>query len=221
MRKNARVFIFSVLICLLAIPVFAQTGMKAFTPDTSRKIIQLSGLVADADSLYPLPFVAIVIRNTSRGVYTNTNGYYSMVAQEKDTIDFYQLGYRKASFVLPDTFTTATQLNHVQSLQIDTIFLREAVIYPWPTKEEFKTAFLTLNVPADDLERARMNLARAETVQSAQSVARDAGMVYSATMRQQARTSASYGQMPTTGLLNPVAWAQFLQALNNGDLKRQ
>lgn len=196
----------------------AQTLAPA---DTSRKIIQFSGVVVENDSLYPLPYVAIVIRNSNRGVYSNYNGYYSIVAQEKDTIDFITLGYRHSFFVMPDTFTTVNQYNHVQSLRVDTIFLREAVIYPWPSRDEFKNAFLAMDVPIDDLARARTNLSKTEMVKAAENVPMDGGMAYSASMRQQAIKSSTNGQYPTSNLLNPVAWAKFVQALNNGELKRQ
>lgn len=204
-----------IFLSVISVPAFSQTAT-----DTSRKVIQFSGMVVDADSLNVLPYVAVVVRHSERGVYSNVNGYYSIVAQEKDTIDFYALGYHRASFILPDTFTT-NQYTHVQTLRLDTILLRQAVIYPWPSKEKFKDAFLSANVPTDDLDRARANLAQAEMVQAAQGVAMDAGMAYNNVMRQQVAKNYYAGQAPPNNLLNPVAWSRFLQALNNGDLKRQ
>lgn len=207
---------------LLGVCGFSGLRAQGIVPiDSSRKVIQFSGMVVDADSLYALPYVAIVIRNKNRGVYSNSKGYYSMAVQEHDTIDFYTLGYHRSTFVLPDTFATCSQINHLQAMRLDTILLREAVIYPWPSKDEFKHAFLTLDVPTDDLTRARQNLARADVVQAAQTIAMDGGMVYSQSMRQQAIRQSTTGQYPTTSLLNPVAWAQFLQTLNSGGFKRQ
>jgi len=109
------------LLCMAVLEAdvaFAQTSPKA---DTSRKIIQFSGLLLDADSLYPIPYAAVVIRNTTRGEYSSATGFYSLVVQEKDTVDFYALGYKRGSFVVPDTFTTST-FSHVQALQLDTIY---------------------------------------------------------------------------------------------------
>lgn len=209
------------LLCLLGMgSAHFALAQKAPAADTSRKIIQFSGIVVDADSLNSLPYVAIVIRHTERGVYSNINGYYSIVAQEKDTIDFYALGYRRATFILPDTFTV-NNYTHVQTMKLDTILLREAVIYPWPSKEKFKDAFLSMNVPTDDLDRARLNLAQAEMVQAAQGVAMDATMATNAAMRQQVQKNYYAGQLPPNNLLNPVAWSKFIQGLNNGDFKRQ
>ncbi len=52
----------------------------------------------------------------------------------------------------------------------------------------------------------------------------DVGLDGQALASQDAREIAleysNLGGIPTTNLLNPVAWAQFLKALKNGDLKR-
>jgi hypothetical protein len=207
------------LICAfcMAIPSFSfsQVGI-----DTTKKIIQFSGIAVDADSLSPLPFVAIVVRHTERGVYSNVQGYYSIVVTPKDTLDFFALGYHKATFIVSDTFKS-NQYTHVQALRIDTILLHEAVVYPWPSKEQFKNAFLSASVPTDDLERARHNLSQSQMILVAQNVAMDGGMVYSASMQQQTNRNYYAGQKPPNNLLNPVAWSRFIQSIQNGDLKKQ
>ncbi|MCX6311625.1 MAG: carboxypeptidase-like regulatory domain-containing protein [Bacteroidetes bacterium] len=188
--------------------------------DSTKKIIQFSGIAVDADSLTPLPFVAIVVRHTERGVYSNMKGYYSIVVQPKDTIDFYALGYHRASFIIADTFTT-NQYTHVQGLHTDTIILHEAVIYPWPSRDQFKNAFLTATVPGDDLEHARANLSQAAMIREAQNVTMDGGMVYASSMQQQVNKNYYAGQKPPNNLLNPIAWARFIQSVQNGDLKKK
>jgi hypothetical protein len=205
------------LTCFLGLtfPAFASAQTAI---DSTKKIIQFSGIVVNADSLTPLPYVAIVVRHTERGVYSNVKGYYSMVVQPKDTVDFYALGYHRGSFVVADTFKT-DQYTHVQALRVDTILLHEAVIYPWPSREEFKNAFLTADIPGDDLERARANLSQAEMLRVAQNVSMDAAMAYSSSMQQQAAKNYYAGQKPPNNLLNPVAWSRFIQSVQNGDLK--
>ncbi|CAN5908898.1 hypothetical protein BH11BAC7_BH11BAC7_23980 [soil metagenome] len=205
------------LLCLLGM---APSFLSAQNIDSTKKIIQFSGIVVDADSLTPLPYVAMVVRHTPRGVYSNLKGYYSMVVQPNDTVDFFALGYHRGTLILPDTFKT-DQFTHVQALRIDTIMLREAVIYPWPSKEQFKNAFLTAEIAGDDLERARANLSQAEMVRVAQNVAMDAGMVYSSTMQQQTAKNYYAGQKPPNNLLNPIAWSKFIQSVQNGDLKKK
>src|SRR6478672_1844566 len=112
-------FVKFLLICVFCMAwpsfSFSQIGV-----DTTQKIIQFSGIAVDADSLTPLPFVAIVVRNSERGVYSNINGYYSIVVQPKDTVDFFALGYHRGTFIIADTFRT-NSYTHVQALKIDTI----------------------------------------------------------------------------------------------------
>lgn len=79
--------------------------------------------------------------------------------------------------------------------------------------------FLNSDIPGDNLERARNNLAQAQMIRVAQSVAMDAGMIYRSSMQQQTNKNYYAGQKPPNNLLNPIAWAQFLKAIRNGELK--
>jgi hypothetical protein len=110
---------------------------------------------------------------------------------------------------------------HVQTLQSDTILMREQVIYPWPSKEQFKNAFLALNLPDNDLDRARENLSPEQMEALEASVRMDPQMSYRNQMRMQTQKNYYAGQTPPNNLLNPIAWARFIQAARNGQLKRQ
>lgn len=194
-----------------------QVGAKAQTKaDSVRTIIQLSGMMVDADSLQPLPFVAVVIKNSTRGVYSTPTGYYSIVVQEHDTIEYFALGYKRGVFVVPDTFSRPGTITHVQALRADTMLMKEQVIYPWPSKDQFKSAFLALEVPDDDLERARQNLDARTMAAAAEIVRNDATMSYKYQMQQQVNKNYYAGQAVPNNLLNPVAWAKFIQAARNG-----
>ena len=46
----------------------------------------------------------------------------------------------------------------IQVMPSDTIMLTQTIIYPWPSKEKFKEAFLKFDVPDDDYERAKKNM---------------------------------------------------------------
>jgi hypothetical protein len=109
----------------------------------------------------------------------------------------------------------------IQILLTDTIMLREAVIYPWPTKEQFKEAFLSLRVPDDDLERAKHNLKQEKMVYIAQNMGMDGSMNFKNQMMNQQSRIYYAGQVPTGNWLNPLAWAKFIQAWQNGDFKKK
>ena len=102
----------------------------------------VEGVIVTGDSLRPISFVSIVIKNSYRGTISDFNGFFSFVAQMNDTIEFSALGYKKSTYVIPDTLKT-DRYSLIKILSKDTILLQETVIYPWPTKDQFKYAFLT------------------------------------------------------------------------------
>ena len=186
-----------------------------------KDLVQFSGVVVTADSLKPLPYVSVIIRNTWRGTLTDYFGFFSFVARMKDTIDFSSLGYKKSTFVIPDTLTS-NRYSLIQMMQGDTIVLRETIIYPWPTKEQFKEAFMNLRIPDDDLERARKNLAQAEMQVLYENMPMDGSMNFrNQMMQQQSKLYYAGGQVPPNYLLNPIAWARFVEEWQNGDFKRK
>jgi len=205
-----------VLLLLLASLVSAN-AVKAQEKD----LVQFSGVVVTADSLKPLPYVNVLIRNTWRGTVSDYFGFFSFVARMNDTIEFSSIGFKKSVFIIPDTLST----NHyslIQMLQGDTIVLRETIIYPWPTKEQFKEAFMSLHIPDDDLDRARRNLQQAEMQVLYENMPMDGSMNYRNQMQQQqSKLYYAGGQMQPNNLLNPIAWAKFIEQWQNGDFKRK
>jgi hypothetical protein len=183
------------------------------------KLVQFSGVIVEGDSLKPVPFVSILIKGSNRGTISDFFGYFSFVAKENDVIEFSTMGYRKAVFTIPDSLSTS-RYSLIQVLRKDTILLKETVIYPWPTKEQFKEAFLNLNIPDDDLERARKNLEREDMKLRAERVPMD-GAMNQKYYQQQYNSRLYYaGQLPPNNLLNPIAWSKFIQAWKNGEFKR-
>jgi hypothetical protein len=195
--------------------LFSQSNVKK-----KETLIQFSGVVVEQDSLKPSPYSSIIIRGKNRGTISDYYGFFSFVAQAGDTIDFSAVGYKKAEYVIPDTLST-NKYSLIQVLRKDTIYLKETVIYPWPSKEHFKEAFLRLNVPDDDLERAKKNLAREEIREQFGTMPMDASMNYKNTMQQQYSKLYYAGQYPPNNLLNPIAWAKFIEAWRRGDFKKK
>jgi len=183
-------------------------------------LVQFSGVVVTADSLVPVPFATVGIKSQWRGTITDFYGFFSLVAQKKDTIEFSALGFKKMKYIIPDTL----KQNHyslIQMMSRDTITLHEAVIYPWPTKEQFKSAFMALRVPDDAMSRAQKNLSRHEMAQAGKKIKMDgqANQMYAQTQEQSRLYYA--GQLPPNNWLNPIAWAQFIQSWKNGDFNKK
>ena len=183
-------------------------------------LIQLSGVVVTGDSLKPVPFINILIKNTYRGVISDYYGFFSIVAKEKDTLEFSALGFRKAYFVIPDTLSEQ-RYSLIQILQSDTILLPEALIFPWPTKEQFKEAFINLHVPDDDMERAHRNLDRTNMSLIAEHTPMDGKMNYREQMNYRSNEFYSSGQLPPYKILDPIAWAKFIDMWKSGAFKKK
>jgi hypothetical protein len=196
---------------------YAAHAQKVLDP---HQLIQFSGVVVTADSLKPIPFSSVMIKNTNRGTVSDYYGFFSFVAKMKDTIEFAAIGYKRAIFIIPDTLTDQ-RCSMIQMLKPDTILLREVVIFPWPTKEQFKEAFLQLRIPDDDLSRAERNLDPNQLSYLAASMPMDGSMNFRNAMEQHTATLYYNGQLPPINLLNPVKWAQFIQMWQSGAFRKK
>lgn len=192
------------------------------TPAASQEkdstLVQFSGVVVTADSLKPIPYVNIFIKDSWRGTITDLFGFFSFVAHKNDEIYFNALGYKTAQFVIPDTIT-ANRYSMIQVMRMDTLILNETEIYPWPTYEQFKKAFVNTNIPDDDLERARKNIAELEKRVLFDVVPMGSSMNYRNYIDNKVSQLYYAGQMPPNNLLNPFAWAQFIKAWKEGKFK--
>jgi len=199
-------------------------GFSLVTAQSNKRkpgdLLQFSGVVVSGDSLQPVPFTAITVKGTYRGTLSDYYGFFSFVAQEGDTIEFSVLGFQKSTYVLPDSLE-GSRYSIIQVLNQDTIMLPTTVIYPWPTKEQIYEYFLKAPVPDDDLERARKNLAQETIVDMALAVPMDATMNYRNSMSQYNTRLYNAGQIPMNNLLNPIAWAKFVQAWKKGEFKKK
>lgn len=213
-------FIFFSLAIFFFSSISAQQNPAWQDKNVKNHLVQFSGVVVEGDSLRPVPYASVIVKNTNRGTISDYFGYFSFVAQLMDTIEFSAIGYNSARYIIPDTLTT-NNYSLIQVLRTDTVYLKETVIYPWPTKEQFKSAFLALQLPEDDLARAEKNMVRADMKERMIGMANDASFNYLNTMQQYQSKLYYAGQLPPNNLLNPIAWAKFIKAWKNGDFKNK
>lgn len=196
------------------ISVFAVQGQRI-----PRRVIQLSGLVVTGDSLAPVPYTTVWVKNTRRGTITDFYGFFSIAVYERDTLRFSSVGFKEVLFVVPDTMNQP-RYSAIQVMSRDTIYLTETVIYPWPTREQFRHAFIYAEIPDDDYDRAMRNLARAEIKERMQKMPMDGGMNFRNAMQQQSQRLYYAGQAPPMRIFDPLAWADFFKAWREGKFKR-
>ena len=184
------------------------------------ELIQFSGVIITSDSLTAIPLAHIIVINSMRGTVSDFNGYFSFVAKKLDTVEFSAVGYKADRFIVPDSITN-NRYSIIQLMSTDTIWLSETVIYPWPTKAEFKEAFLTLEIPDDDLEIARKNLNPRQLLIKAEHLPAEGSVNFKYLIDQQVEKLYYNGQTQPITVLNPFAWAKFVKAWKDGKFKRR
>ena len=202
-----------VLLCLVA------TFHTLAQEESEEKIIQFSGMVVTGDSLVPVPLVTVYRDRDQRGTVSDFYGFFSLPAVNGDTIVFSSIGYTPARYVIPEEIAD-NRISIVQFMQRDTVNLPVTYVYPWPAPQKFKEAFLALDLPDDEVERARKNLESMLIYEKTIALGADGSENYKMAMRQRADALYYQGGTPPISLLNPIAWAQFIQAWRNGDFKQ-
>ncbi len=199
--------------------LFLYAQLNDSEPPAKRNIIQFSGLVMTGDSLKAVPFTNIRVKNTHRGTISDFHGFFSITVRERDTLQFSSVGFKKVQYVVPDTLTSS-RYSTVQLMTRDTIHLPETVIYPWPTREQFRYAFLNTEIPDDDLDRALRNLEREEMRERFKKMPQDGYSNYRHMTNQHAERLYYAGQRPPMRIFDPFAWGEFIRAWREGRFKR-
>lgn len=206
----------ALLVCVL----LAGYSQFSFGQEDDKRLIQLSGVVLSSDSLERMPFTAIYDKTTRRGTISDYYGYFSMVTKPGDTLVFNYIGYKPSTYIVPDTLSEFGYAL-IQLIDPDTLMSKPVRVYPWPSREEFARAFIEMDPYEDDIRRAQRQLSGKNLAIAASRLTTDASLTYS-WQRQQAQSQLySRGQFPVNNLLNPVAWAQFIESWKSGKLKRQ
>ena len=186
-------------------------------------LIQFSGVTVTEDEygeMAPLAYTTISVVGTTRGTYSEVDGFFSIVAAKGDTMEFSRVGYQTVQHIIPDSLEQKFY-SWYQVMSRDSILLPEAVIYPWPSREHYKIEFLALDVSNELRQRAKDNLAREILDRMKTDVPADGSEAYALT-RQNLVTEYQYsGQYKPQNIFNPLAWAQFVKAWKRGDFKKK
>ena len=183
-----------------------------------KHLIQYTGRVFN-EFVSPLPFAHIIISNKDLGTISDRDGKFSFVVEPNDTVIISNLGYKKARVIIPDTLSTKFFTRDVL-LATDTFMIEEVEVYPWKDYEEFTEAFLNLELPEDDLDRARRNIALIkEQLKNDTDPLPSPSANFNQTMQQNTWKSFNRGTYPTYQVFNIFAWQKFFEALKRGDFK--
>lgn len=207
--KLLLVFVFFIL------GILDGSGQRLFRDDN--ELIQFSGIIRTLQH-QPLPHVNIIVLNERRGTTADQRGMFSFVVKRNDTILFTHIGFKPTLHIIPDSLE-----GHQYPADIfmvgDTFKLAEVRIYPWKTYQEFKEAFIALELPDDDEQRAFQNIALIKTQIKVNQGGPNPTINFREVMKQEYNQLYTAGQYPYYTIFDPMRWAQFFESLKRGDFK--
>jgi len=184
-----------------------------------KNYLQLSGVILDQDSLTPIPFVSIMVNDKGRAV-SDYYGFFTVVVSAGDMVQFLSASHKTRFYKVDDTCS----LKHYYAIQVltkDTIQLPVVDVYPWPSKDEFKRAFLSLDLASTDYDRADKNLNQQALTYIERTMTVSGSEAYKNTMQNYYTKVYTAGQQPQIQLMNPIAWAQFIDSWRKKNKKEK
>ncbi len=209
--------LFAVVFCSLC---FSQLKAQQKEP------VQISGIVMTADSIPQyIPFAHAVVKNRNRGSMTDAEGFFSFAALPGDTVIFSSIGFKKERLFIPDTLEQKEYLARIV-MNWDTTVLEEVTLYPWPTPDRFNEEFMRKRIPTTDEDIAKRNLAIQELKDRAYAMGYSPEEIQDYVIQSQNADIYNFGRYQgydnagsaiLGSFTNPFAWAQFFEAIKNGD----
>lgn len=205
---------------LLLLMLTGLIWISSSAQEDERKIyVQVDGIVYDTEGS-ELRYVNIISRVLLTGTETDENGIFSLISTPGDTLLFTTVGYKPGIFILPDDLTYPRYSIDVE-MQMDTINIGSVLVLPWKTYGEFVQAVVEYSPPQEQLLlNMEANLAIIERqIYDDMMVSPDMGFRYA--MARETDRVMTMNQTPINNLINPFAWAKFIDGIKNGLLKNK
>lgn len=208
-----------IIICLVVFGFGLNQNAKAQSKNDS-DLVQFTGFVVTSDSSKTIPFVTIRIKGTSRGTYSDMQGYFSFVAKRSDIIQFSCIGFEPKNFKMPQK-SNSSKFKSVVAMDIDSFIMEEAVIIARPSAEQLDYMFSRVEIPYSDYMIAANNLRRKPLADGAANLSNDGYTNAKWNFNEYANKAYYNGQPQPIPVLDVFAWGKFLKALEKGELKRK
>ncbi len=187
--------------------------------DPAKKVIQLSGIILNADSTDAVAGVNIYVPKKGRGTSSGRFGYFSMPVLEGDSVVFSFIGLKRQTFKVPEVVDN-DRISLILTMENDEIALAEVEVMPYPSEAEFKQAVIAMNV-VDPMSISRANMSPEMLLRWAEMMPASGNENFRHFQQGQLiQNQDLYGPRPLR-LLDPFAWSQFIRSIKRGDLKRK
>ena len=202
--------------------LFTFSFLTGFSQVSEKRLVQFSGLIINIDSNTIVPYVTVTNVSGRKQVFSaNYKGYFSFVAHESDTITFTAVGFKKEAIIIPDNVPENRYTIMVKMKQ-EIVNLPVVRVYPWASMDEFKREFMAIKFADDDLEIAKKNISKDKLIAMAAVLPRDGQEMqgYNFQNNHYNLSNKNINQRFANPLLNPFAWASFMQQIIQGDKSR-
>ncbi|MDX2302367.1 MAG: carboxypeptidase-like regulatory domain-containing protein [Microscillaceae bacterium] len=211
MKKLSYIFIL-IFIFACYIPHFTQA-------QGSKDPVFVSGFVVDAKTTDFVPGVHLYIPKAGRGTSTSSEGFFALPTIPGDSVIVSCIGYKTYFYRVPKEKTESYSV--VIELIEDTTSLAVIEVFPYPTEELFKEAFLALELPDEEkIEALRQHLDQQAMTRLSFQLPMDGTLNYRYQMYRDVYALENSTSIPTLQLLNPFAWARLFQSIKRGDFKK-
>jgi hypothetical protein len=205
----------------LGILLLSMLSWAAFSQGQDKTVLFQGRVVASSNAEF-LPLAYVFNPQAGRGALSDNFGQVDMYVFPGDSLVISYIGYKKKYYIVPRD----TELVHQVIIPMEemTTMLREVKVFPHSSEEEFKKAFLAMQLrDAQQRDNARNNLEQSKL----NVFALQAGMGASSNFRNfsdmmiSSQANKNFFSDPTLALTNPFAWISFIKSIKNGDLKRK
>jgi len=205
---------------LLYIAGFIFLTLASASGQEKERFFQVTGIITDEDNR-ALASVGVVSLKLRRGTLSEKTGIYSITSTPGDTILFKALGFKKKFVIVPNVFEERMLKKDIV-MYPDTIPIENVVVMPWKNYNEFIKDMTTPAPVSPEIENMNENLANIEKAVANEigvKITPEAGYRYA--MQQNFNQMATRNQSPVNNLLNPLAWAKFINGVKSGLFKNQ
>jgi hypothetical protein len=202
--------------------LFTFSFLTGFSQMSEKNLVQFSGLITNVDSNTIVPYVTVTNISSRRQVFSaNYKGYFSFVAHESDTITFTAVGFKKEAIIIPRNLPE-NRYTIMMKMKQEIVNLPVVRVYPWASMDEFKREFMAIKFADDDLEIAKKNISKDKLIAMAAVLPRDGQEMQGFNFQNNHYnlTNKNINQRFANPLLNPFAWASFMQQIIQGDKSR-
>lgn len=176
----------------------------------NENILKITGVILDAESLEPIPFTSILIRDNSTGTVADNSGYFSFLAQAGDTITFRSVGYQNRQFIIP-RIAAGKVYSMIELMVKENLLLEEVAVYPLPEHSYFAKTILKKDLSPLQQEQIIAFKNDLDKILAEQTKA-------DAPYNDQYRYAKLYdmtGLVPPNNFLNPITWSNFIRDWKN------